>query len=38
MRRRQYDFTTLEARVRDVLALDAACDDDGDLAFKGVTT
>ena len=35
---RQYDFTTLEARVRDALAADAASDDDDDLAFKGVIT
>ena len=32
----QYDFTTLDARVRDTLALDAASDDDDDFAFKGV--
>ena len=35
---RQYDFTTLEARVRDALALDAASDDDDGIAFKGVIT
>ena len=35
---RQYDFTTLEARVRDVLAVDAASDDDDDLSFKGLIT
>ncbi|MCK9685465.1 ATP-binding protein [Scleromatobacter humisilvae] len=34
---RQYDFTTLEARVRDALAADAASDDDDGHAFKGVT-
>jgi hypothetical protein len=33
---RQYDFTTLESRVRDALAHDQAADDD-DLAFKGAT-
>jgi signal transduction histidine kinase/FixJ family two-component response regulator len=35
---RQYDFTALEARVRDVLALDAASDDDDDLEIKGLIT
>ena len=34
---RQYDFTTLEARVRDVLAQSHASDDDDDLAIKGAT-
>ena len=34
---RQYDFTTLESRVRDALAHDATGDDDDDLAFKGAT-
>ena len=31
---RQYDFTTLEARVRDALARDTADDDEEDVAFK----
>ncbi len=36
---RQYDFTTLEARVRDALALQgAATDDDDDFAIKGAVT
>ena len=34
---RQYDFTTLEARVRDALAQSQASDDDYDLAIKGAT-
>jgi signal transduction histidine kinase/CheY-like chemotaxis protein len=34
---RQYDFATLEARVRDALAQGAAVDDDDGLAIQGAT-